>query len=135
MTKVISWVSSPGAVALFCLERLIVPVICLVAIRWRSCSDNNDSDPVIHLDSALQFTRDFKYVTSSNYHNNTLRQVLIYPNYSRGSKYSMVKNLLRASLVAQWLRVCLLMQETRVRALLWEDPTCRGATKPVRHNY
>ena len=40
-----------------------------------------------------------------------------------------------ASLVAQWLRVCLPMQETRVRALVWEDPTCRGATKPVSHNY
>ena len=32
-----------------------------------------------------------------------------------------------ASLVAQWLRVCLPMQGTRVRALVWEDPTCRGA--------
>ena len=40
-----------------------------------------------------------------------------------------------ASLVAQWLRICLPMQGTRVRALVWEDPTCRGATKPVRHNY
>ena len=39
-----------------------------------------------------------------------------------------------ASLVAQWLRICLAMQETRVRALVWEDPTCRGATKPVSHN-
>ena len=27
------------------------------------------------------------------------------------------------------------MQGTRVRALVWEDPTCRGATKPVRHSY
>ena len=27
------------------------------------------------------------------------------------------------------------MQETRVQALVREDPTCRGATKPVRHNY
>ena len=27
------------------------------------------------------------------------------------------------------------MQETRVRALVWEDLTCHGATKPVRHNY
>ena len=27
------------------------------------------------------------------------------------------------------------MQGTRVQALVWEDPTCRGATKPVRHNY
>ena len=41
----------------------------------------------------------------------------------------------RASLVAQWLRICLPMQGTRVRALGWEDPTCRGATKPVSHNY
>ena len=40
-----------------------------------------------------------------------------------------------ASLVAQWLRVCLLMQGTRVRALVWEDPTCCGATTPVSHNY
>ena len=40
-----------------------------------------------------------------------------------------------ASLVAQWLRVCLPMQGTRVRALVWEDPTCRGATGPVCHNY
>ena len=42
---------------------------------------------------------------------------------------------LGASLVAQWLRICLPMQGTRVRALVWEDPTCRGATKPVCHNY
>ena len=41
----------------------------------------------------------------------------------------------RASLVAQWLRIRLPMQGTRVRALVREDPTCRGATKPVRHNY
>ena len=27
------------------------------------------------------------------------------------------------------------MQGTRVRALVQEDPTCRGATKPVHHNY
>ena len=41
---------------------------------------------------------------------------------------------LGASLVAQWLRICLPMQGTRVRALVWEDPTCRRATKPVSHN-
>ncbi|KAJ8783601.1 hypothetical protein J1605_008644 [Eschrichtius robustus] len=49
------------------------------------------------------------------------------------------KNYLRvgpwASLVAQWLRICLPMQGTRVRALVREDPTCRGATRPVSHNY
>ena len=41
----------------------------------------------------------------------------------------------RASLVAQWLRIRLPMQGTQVRALVREDPTCHGATKPVRHNY
>ena len=40
----------------------------------------------------------------------------------------------RASLVAQWLRICLLMQGTRVRVLVWEIPTCLGATGPVSHN-
>ena len=40
----------------------------------------------------------------------------------------------RASLVAQWLRVCLPMRGTRVRALVWEDPTCCGAARPVSHN-
>ena len=37
----------------------------------------------------------------------------------------------RASLVAQWLRICLPMQGTQVRALVWEDPTCRRATGPT----
>ena len=40
-----------------------------------------------------------------------------------------------ASLVAQWLKIRPPMQGTRVRALVQEDPPCRGATKPVRHNY
>ena len=39
------------------------------------------------------------------------------------------------SLVAQWLRIRLPMQGTQVQALVQEDATCRGATKPVRHNY
>ena len=41
----------------------------------------------------------------------------------------------RASLVVQWLRIDLPMQGTQVRALVREDPTCLGATKPVHHNY
>ena len=45
------------------------------------------------------------------------------------------KNNSRASLVAQWLRVCLPMQGMWVRSLVWEDPTSRGVAGPVRHNY
>ena len=40
-----------------------------------------------------------------------------------------------APLVAQWLRIRLPMQGTRVQALAQEDPTCSRATKPVCHNY
>ena len=43
--------------------------------------------------------------------------------------------IIGASLVAQWLRIRLPMQGTRVRALVREDPTCHGGTKPVRHSY
>ena len=42
---------------------------------------------------------------------------------------------LGTSLAVQWLRIRLPMQGTRIRALVQEDPTCRGASKPVRHNY
>ena len=73
-------------------------------------------------------------------------QILSYQEGSRNSRVrernftpkiaTMIKNpMFGASLVAQWLRVCLPMQGTRVRALVWEDPTCRGATGPVSHSY
>ena len=42
---------------------------------------------------------------------------------------------LGTSLVARWLRIRLPMQWTRVRSLVWEDPTCRGATRSMCHNY
>ena len=48
---------------------------------------------------------------------------------------NILETQVRASLVAQWLGIHLPMQGTWVRALVREDPTCRGATKPVRHNY
>ena len=52
----------------------------------------------------------------------------------RLAEWTQIEDL-GASLVVQWLRVCLPMQGTRVRALVWEDTTCRGATGPVSHNY
>ena len=47
---------------------------------------------------------------------------------------TQINRIRGASLVAQWLRICLPMQGTRVRALVWEDPTCHGAAGPVSHN-
>ena len=47
----------------------------------------------------------------------------------------LLKSVSWTSLVVQWLRIHLPMQGTRVRTLVWEDPTCRKATKPMCHNY
>ena len=58
-----------------------------------------------------------------------------HPLWMLGTRGVTQKSILGASLVVQWLRIRLPMQGTRVRALVREDPTCRGATKPVRHNY
>ena len=46
-----------------------------------------------------------------------------------------IKEWIGTSLVVQWLIICLPVQGTWVRALVREDPTCHGATKPTRHNY
>ncbi len=46
-----------------------------------------------------------------------------------------IKTWVGTSLVAQWLRICLPMQAPQVQSLVQEDHTCRGATKPMHHNY
>ena len=51
------------------------------------------------------------------------------------NKLTNKNHMIRTSLVAQWLRIRLPMQGTQVRTLVWEDPTCHGATKPMCHNY
>ena len=64
-----------------------------------------------------------------NLDSKTLNEIL-----ARGTQKYIQRIVHWASLVAQWLRICLLMQGTRVRALAWEDPTCRRAAGPVSHN-
>ena len=66
----------------------------------------------------------------------TLTKIQIHKSCLKKSTFLYIKNnCLGASLVAQWLRICLPMQGTRVRALVWEDPTCRGTAGPVSQNY
>ena len=39
------------------------------------------------------------------------------------------------SMVAQWIRICLLMQWTRIWSLVWEDSKRGETDKPMQHNY
>ena len=64
-----------------------------------------------------------------------LRSLLKVQSETPYKSFSKAKKSLGASLVAQWLGISLPMQGTSVRALVWEDPTCRRATRPVSHNY
>ena len=38
-----------------------------------------------------------------------------------------------ASLMAKWQGICRPVRETKIQPLIWEDPTCCGATRPVSH--
>ena len=53
----------------------------------------------------------------------------------RSSSHLYQDREIRTSLVAQWLRIRLPIQGTRVRALGREDPTRRKATEPMHHSY
>ncbi|XP_032483326.1 COMM domain-containing protein 10 isoform X1 [Phocoena sinus] len=71
----------------------------------------------------------------SNEDSKSLKKVLVEFSHKELFDFYNKNEELEASLVAEWLRICLPMQGTRVQALVREDPTCHGATKPVRHNY
>ena len=51
-----------------------------------------------------------------------------------GVSFVHIKVLVVTSLVVLWLRIHLPVQGTQVRSLVWEDPTCHRATKPVHHS-
>ena len=59
----------------------------------------------------------------------------VYSHIKRKYKTDVLRTRCGTSLVVQWLRILLPMQGTRVWALVQENPTCCGATKPVSHNY
>ena len=75
------------------------------------------------------------YYWNKSIHFKSLKNLRIFSMKTLGCGILFLRNYVRASLVVQWLRIHLTMQGTWVRALVWEDPTCCGATKLVYHNY
>ena len=69
-------------------------------------------------------------------HYGTVRNTKCSPNDHSGT--SLEVQWLRLRGLAWWhngLRIRLPMQGIRVPSLVWEDSTCRGATRPMRQNY
>ena len=81
---------------------------------------------------------------------------LRFPRTSSKTRYSLTKFTMHLSIKAwkfntilysdqiytprgfpggQWLRVHLPTQGTQIQSLVWENPTGRGAAKPVHHSY
>ena len=60
-----------------------------------------------------------KILKRADFTRNNMRRVSCH--WSQGS----------ASLVAQWWRVCLPMQETQTQSLVWEGPTCHRTARPM----
>ena len=85
------------------------------------------------LQSEQKWCLSSNFALKSNYKMNSICKTRIPPERCTLQGCSIVH--WRASLVVQWLRIRLPMQGTRVRALVWEDPTYHRATGPVSHNY
>ena len=77
----------------------------------------------------------YRFLSTFNFMYTYITHRVICFLYDQGLQISFSKSTGRTSLVARWLRTRLPMQGTRVWALVREDPTCRGATKPMCHNY
>ena len=114
----------------------VLVYIMVISHPWCLNSTNGKAISLFLWNSKRSCLKTFKSYSKIN------KEVYKYDVWSSSSQQSSIKLSVTqvkklkpwASLVAQWLRVCLLMQGTRVRALVWEDPTCRGAAGPVSHS-
>ena len=81
----------------------------------------------------LGFISTCLYVLRRSHFVLTLITVLLQIHKKKKKKMT-TKQGLRASLVAQWIRISLPVQESWVRSLIWEDPTCCRGTCPQHLN-
>ena len=127
---------------LYVLSRLSMdwmrPIQLGKAVCFTQCADSNvnfiQKHPHRHIQNNVWAIPGY-LITQSSWHMKLTNTIFFSSSLYSGSITFLIKFTLRASLVAQWLRICLPMQGTRVRALVWEEPACRGAAGPVSHNY
>ena len=102
------------------------PFLCLLSLIWL-----DDAHPHQGGQSALPTPK--LHRSQSSCHLETPSQTHPEIMFNPGTPWPIwhIKLTIRASLVAQWLRICLPRQGTWVQALVQEDPTHRRATKPV----
>ena len=124
------------------INAFLLFVFCNVAItkvymtRNRGIKIITPSTKLATLFSHLSASADGDHSYSSAGNIFTLKEGVVHLDCSLVCELKgLFKVYLWASLVAQWLGIRLPMQGTWVRALVREDPTCHGATKPVLHNY
>ena len=86
---------------------------------WRKCSGLNS---ILHKAERWSQVREFPIYS-------------VHLPWKTERKFWSPKWMWEVSLVVQWLRIHLAMQETPVWYLAQEDLTCLGATRPVYQNY
>ena len=102
----------------------------ILATIWEWNSWNNSIHSTLKkIKMVINLTKEVQYLYSENY------KTVLRNCWETFHVHGLEDSMCGTSLVAQWLRIRLPMQGTRVWALVQEDLTCRGATKPVRHNY
>ena len=111
-------------------------LICMAAITI--CSDfgppGNSPNSLIFAVLILQFFIQNLRETLNGFQKYTGFKSMAMENWKEYDKCQK-KIRKRASLVVQWLRICLVMQGTPVWSLVQEDLTCLRATKCVSHSY
>ena len=83
----------------------------------------------------LDFEKLYSSISSLVYKNRWSKQKDVNYSYCHISRTWCKRHQKGASLVRQWIRIHLPMQETQFPFLVQEDTTCHGVTGSVYHNY
>ena len=106
---------------------------------WEEQSLQNQQNPRCKTVKSIRLTQNTICKRCDNWYKLTPQRIqsiilAYYINFPCTNTKTSLKDHFLGFLVAQWWRIRLPMPETRVQSLVQEDPTCRGATKPMHHS-